>query len=204
MKRNIFVVAVAALSLALGGCSPLKFLFPLYTDSDQLFDGNLVGEWRYLPDKSGDDGVSTEDENENARWVFQKTKDKLTYDSWQIELGKAGGLRSAAKLVKLGDAQFLDFESFSDFSEDQQSPYPAISAHAVARVWISKERVTIRVLDEKWARKQIALKKFPLAFLETPTDLAVTAKTEEMRQFVAQHADDKEAFSLNFDLARVH
>jgi hypothetical protein len=50
------VTALAAVAaLLLGGCSPIKCLFPLYSDSDKLFDGNLIGEWRTAPDKNQKD-----------------------------------------------------------------------------------------------------------------------------------------------------
>lgn len=202
MKRANVVALLAAAVLLLGGCSPIKCLFPLYTDADKLFDGNLIGEWRIARDNNhNEDGTGT---NENERWVFRKTQDHLSYDCTQLELGKKGVVWSTVKLVKLGDVLFADFEPGPAFPEGPQDlSYPTIDAHAIARIWLDKDELRIRFLDEKWAWKQIHESKFTLSHVEAPTALVVTATTQELRKFAAEHADDKEAFSAEFRLVRM-
>jgi hypothetical protein len=184
---------VAVAGLLLGGCSPVTCLFPLYTDSDKLFDGTLIGEWKTAPDKNqNDEGPGA---NENGRWIFQKTQDHLSYDCSQVKLGKKGVISSTAKLVKLGNALFLDFAPGPAFPEGAQDvSYPSIDAHAMARIWLDKDELTIRFLDEKWAWKQIHESKFSLSCVDAPTALVVTASAEELRNFATTHADDKDAF----------
>jgi hypothetical protein len=72
--------------------------------------------------------------------------------------------------------------------------YPSIDAHAMARIWLDKDELTIRFLDEKWAWKQIHESKFSLSCVDAPTALVVTASAEELRNFATTHADDKDAF----------
>jgi hypothetical protein len=202
MKSVNITALVLVAALFLGGCSPIKCLFPLYADSDKLFDGTLIGEWRTAPDKNqNDEGPGA---TENERWIFQKTQDHLSYDCSQVQLGKKGAVWSTVKLVKLGDALFVDFEPGPAFPEGPQDlSYPRIDAHTIARIWLDKDVVRIRFLDEKWAFKQIHDGKFSLSHVETPTDLVVTATTEELRKFATEHADDKDAFSVEFQLIRV-
>jgi hypothetical protein len=175
-------------------------LFPLATDADQLFDPNLIGEWRVAYDQKDQTSSTTQ----NERWIFQKTLDHQSYDCSQIELGKHGAVLSTATLVKLGDTQFVDFESGPAFPEGPQDvSYPMIYAHAIGRIWVDKDEIKIRFLDVKWAYKQIHAGNFPLAYVEIPTDLVITANTEQLRKFASAHADDKEAFSDEHRLVRM-
>ena len=202
MKRTSVTALLAVAALLLGGCSPIKCLFPLYDGSEKLFDGNLIGEWRIARENNRNEGGTGASENE--RWVFEKTQDHLSYDCTQIELGKKGVVWSTVKLVKLGDVLFADFEPGPAFPEGPQDlSYPRIDAHAIARLWLDKDELRIRFLDEKWAWKQIHESKFTLSHVETPTALVVTASTEELRKFAREHADDQEAFSAEFRLIRM-
>jgi hypothetical protein len=202
MRRVNIATLVAVAGLFLGGCSPVKCLFPLYTDSDKLFDGTLIGEWKAAPDKNQKNEGTGADEND--RWIFQKTQDHLSYDCSQVKLGKKGIVWSTAKLVKLGNVLFLDFEPGPAFPEGAQDvSYPSIDAHAIARIWLDRDELTIRFLDEKWARKQIHENKFSLSYVDTPTALVVTASTEDLRKFAAARADDRDAFSDEYRLFRV-
>jgi hypothetical protein len=202
MKRVKVTLLLAVAALFLGGCSPIHCLFPLYTDSDKLFDGNLIGEWRTAPGNvRNEEGTAT---NEYERWVFQKTQDHLSYDCTQIELGKKGVVWSTVTLVKFGDILFADFGPGPAFPEGPQDlSYPRIDAHAIARVWLDKDELRIRFLDEKWAWKQVHAGNLNLPHVEAPTALVLTATTEELRTFAVEHADDKEAFSAEFRLIRV-
>lgn len=202
MKRAMLTSMLTALALLFSSCVPVMSLLPYYTDSDKLFDGNLVGEWRVVPDRSQTDEGSASDENQ--RWIFQKTKDQTTYDAWQMELGKSVLGRSTATLVKLGDALFLDLGPGDDASDGPHDlRYPTVDAHLIARVWIEKNEVKMRFLDVEWVLDQVHAGKFPLARVETPNGLILTASTEELRKFLSVHADDKEAFAVETHLVRV-
>jgi hypothetical protein len=202
MGKPLRLALVVVTSLLLVGCSPVKCLFPLFTDTDQLFDPNLIGEWRVAPEQNQGDKVSTTRQNE--RWIFQKTLDHPSYDCSQIELGKHGAVLSTAQLVKLGDTLFVDFSPGPAFPEGpQDTSYPRVDAHAIGRIWAGKDEIKIRFLDAKWAWKQIHAGNFPLTYVDAPTDLVVTATTDQLRKFASDHADDKEAFSVEFRLIRM-
>jgi hypothetical protein len=201
MKRNLALAALLCITVfLLNGCVPVKSLSPLFTDTDNVLDANLAGEWRIEPDRSGETSNS-----DNRRWFFEKTKDHTSYECAQIELGRNGSVRSVVTLVRLGDALFADFGPGPSFPEGPQDvSYPRVNAHAMARVWIDKNEIRVRFLDAKWMWKQIHEGKFPLAYVDEPTDTVLTASTGELRKFVSAHADDTEAFSVGYRLARVN
>ena len=72
MKRAEVAALLSAAVLLLGGCSPIKCLFPLYTEAQKLFDGNLIGEWRIARHNSHDEGQNGI--NESARGSFRRRK----------------------------------------------------------------------------------------------------------------------------------
>lgn len=199
MTRALSAIVIA-LSLLLLGCGPAKSLFPLFTDSDQLFDGNAVGEWREVPGQE-QNGF---DDSPNTRWIVQKTQDRLSYDFSVIEFGKAGAINSTARLVKLGDALFVDFGPGSETAgASQEISYPQLEAHAIGRIWIEKDDIRIRLLDEKWAQDRIHDGTFPLSSIDTKSDLVITATTEQLRRFASENAENMKAFSVEHHLVRV-
>jgi len=104
MKRNLALAALFITVFLLNGCVPVKSLSPLFTDADKVLDANLVGEWRIEPDRRGENPSSRDD----RRWFFEKTKDHMSYECAQIELGRNCSVRSVVTLVRLGDALFAD------------------------------------------------------------------------------------------------
>src|SRR6267142_1824262 len=109
-----------------------------------------------------------------------------------MKRAKVAALLAAAVLLLGGCSPikcFADFEPGPAFPEGPQDlPYPRIDAHAIARIWLDKDDLRIRFLDEKWALNQIHEGKFTLSHFEAPTALVVTARTEELRKFAAEHA----------------
>ena len=202
MKRNVALAALLFVTVFfLNGCAPVKSLLPLYTDADGFLDANLIGEWRIAPEKSDEQSSSDDD----RRWFFEKTRDHMSYECTQFELGRNGSVRSVVTLVRLGDASFADFGPGPSFPEGSQDvSYPRVEAHAIARVWIDKNEIRVRFLDAKWMWEQIHAGKFPLAYVDAPTDTVLTSSTEELRKFVSAHADDMAAFSDAYRLARVN
>jgi len=203
MKRNLALAALFfVIVFSLNGCAPVKSLLPLYTDSDSFLDSNLVGEWRIAPEKSEEHSSGSDDDR---RWFFERTKDHVSYECTQFELGRNGNVHSVVTLVRLGDALFADFGPGPSFPEGPQDvSYPRVVAHAIARVWIDKNEIRVRFLDAKWVWEQIHAGKFPLSYVDVPTDTVLTSSTEELRKFVSAHADDTEAFSDAYRLVRVN
>jgi hypothetical protein len=197
MKRTPLLLAAAALASILAGCGPINSLQPLYTKEDKVFEETLLGEWR---PKSPEN-----DEDKKARWTFEKSGNEYFYTLCMTTIEKKGCLRAQARLVRLGGALFVDFEGDTrddDASKITNMPFPIISTHMIGRIWIEKDAFRIRMFEDDWINKHIKEGKFALAYTTTDGGTVLTAKTEDLRKFAQDHADDEVAFSGSFELVR--
>jgi hypothetical protein len=198
MKRTALLLVAAALASILAGCGPINSLQPLYTKEDKVFEGTLLGEWQ---PKSPEN-----DEDKKARWTFEKSGNEYFYTFCMTTIEKKGCLRAQARLVRLGGAIFVDFEG--DTRDDEEAskiesmPFPIISTHMIGRIWIEKDAVRIHMLEDSWVDKRIKEGKFALTYTTADGGTVLTAKTEDLRQFAQDRADDEEAFSGSFELVR--
>ena len=198
MKNKALLVTLLLGILAADGCGPVNSLFALYTSEDKFFDENLIGEWQQTP------ATATESEK-NGRWVFLRDGDTSVYKTSLVTIGKRGGFVAKGRLVRLGKAVFVDFEPDTDSSGDGELtlPYPVIESHMIGRVWIEKDQVRIHFLDENWIKKQLKEGKLTLAHAGPAETPILNATTAELRKFAQEHAEDEEAFSENYELARM-
>lgn len=196
--KNKFLFAMIVLGSSLmAGCVPVNSLFALYTSNDKLFDPNLIGEWKQTPETASD--------SENMRWVFLRQGDSNVYKTSLVALGKRGGFLAKGRLVPLGNAMFVDFEADADSIDDGETavPFPFIESHMIGRIWIEKDKVRIHFLNDDWVKKQLKDGQLTLAHAGPANDPVLNAPTPELRKFAVEHADDKEAFSENYELSRV-
>jgi len=198
MKRIELVATMLLMAVWANGCGPASSLFALYTEDDKFFDENLLGEWRQV---SGQDKES----DKNGRWVFQRDGDSTVYKTSLITLGKQSGFLAEGRLVQLGKAVFVDFgpDTSAFDNGDMPVPYPFIESHMIGRIWIEKDTVRINFLSDDWIRKQLKNGRLALAYAGSTDSPVLNTSTAELRKFALEHVDDKEAFSENFELARV-
>ncbi|HEV1995714.1 MAG TPA: hypothetical protein VGR03_15385 [Candidatus Acidoferrum sp.] len=198
MRKRFAVMAVATLAVLLAGCGPATFLFPLYTEGDKEFDARLLGKWKQVP-KPGDK------EPDRAHWIFKRNKDDG--ESYDFSLGssdpKKGALLSRARLVRLKDYLFINFET-PDLEKRgvTQAPFPAISANFIGRIRIEQDKVRLDMVEDTWIEKEFKAGMLPLSYISTSQGFVVTAKTEELRKFVVEHAEDDNIFSDSYELTR--
>ena len=193
--------ALFGMLLFFGGCGPVNSLFPLFLDSDKVLDQNLIGEWREVPEPN--EKPSTDDEN--TRWFFAKDEDGLSYNLTISVLTKGASGQFNAKLVRLGDALFVDFAHGRQSSGSSgSSEFASIAGHMIGRIRVDKNEIRTSLLDGKWISDEIKKGSFALAHVDTPDEVVLSAPTEDLRKFVAAHAEDKEAFSDEFSLSRVN
>lgn len=174
--------------LFLSGCVPS--LHPLFTDSDLVFDHQLLGAW-----SQGDSKDS---------WTFEKSGAKgyrlTTTDRPFAVEGKPGGKRSGrfeAHLCQLGKYLFLDL-----YPQDSQGAatdfYKAhlIAAHSFLKVSRDGDDLHLAPLSHDWAENMIARKQLEIAHEVLDGGAVVlTAPTKELQAFVLEHAEDPDAFA---------
>ncbi len=199
--RGKGILGVALVTTAIfAGCGPANSLFPLFNNSDKVFDATLLGEWKQLYDPPQDD-------SKTARWVFRRSAREFSYDlsvTALVPKAEGLGLCSTARLVRLEESLFIDFSACE--SEDRnlkEISFPAIESHMFGRIRIEKDRVQIDFLKDEWVSKQVKAGKLPIAYVDTPSGPVLSAKTDELRKFALEHAKDDEAFSETFNLVRL-
>ncbi len=194
-----FRLLMCALSLFLVGCTPEISLNPLFDESKKesiLFE-NLVGEWKVQPTQN------TGESDANTRWAFRRSEDGKGYTLSTFSISENGSYRSNVHILKLNDYLFMDLGPGERDSSEFGTPFPTISGHVIGRIWLDENSVRIHILDEAWVVKQIKAGTLGLASTETPQGTVLIATTEQLRKFAVEHAEDKEAFSLNYDLIKI-
>jgi len=194
-------IPILALVLLLNGCAPINSIFPLYVPEDTAYDTRLIGDWQPVV-------TDPESSDKNARWIFTKSSKDKFYDFKWGAVGMKGAFVAKARLVKLGDSLFIDFEGDDgavDSADKTESivPFPIISTHMVSRVWLDHETLQVRFLSDDWVKKQVKAGTFSLAHLDADGGMILTAGTEDLRKFMQAHAEDKDALSENFELKRI-
>lgn len=110
------------------------------------------------------------------------------------------------RLTRIGSGLFADFEGDSGNealeSKDAIIAFPVMDTHMMGRVWLQRDTLDIRCLGDDWVKSRIKAGSFPLAHLGENGDLILAAGTDELRKFMQEHAEDKEALSEDFKLVR--
>ena len=200
MKTRVLLWLVTVLACGLlSGCEPVNSVYPLYKSEDSVLDARLVGAWQHAKPENDDD--------KDARWYFSESGDKKSYDFKWGAAGAKGGFLASARLVRLGNVMFIDFEGddckASDVEQkDNLMAFPVISTHMMGRIWLTDQTLEIHFLKDDWVKAQVKAGRFPLANLDVEGTPILTAKTEELRKFMQEHAEDQEALSENFSFVR--
>jgi len=173
--RNFLKTSVVTLAaLVLTSCAPS--LHPFYTDKDIVFNDALLGAW---VNESGD------------KCMFTKSGDNH-YDFLFVDDGSS---RFEARLIELGGVRFLDLYPKTQVKNNDLCPVNFVPAHTLALLTISKDSISIAMMDVEWLKKLSDQNRLDLAH-ERLADAAIvlTAPTRELQTFVMKHAHDKEAF----------
>lgn len=200
MTRRLACFAFVVSALLLKGCGPVASFFPLYKSDDKVFEPDLVGVWKLAePDPN-----NTDDKNE--RWAFVKAGDQISYDLKLGAVGTNGGMLVKVRLTRIGPGLFADFEGDTGNealeSKDAVIAFPVMDTHMMGRVWLQRDTLEIRCLGDDWVKSRIKAGSFLLSHLGENGDLILTARTDELRKLMQEHAEDKQALSEDFKLVR--
>ena len=199
-SRMAGALLIFALALLLIGCAPIDSLFPLYKADEAVFDNHLLGTWQPV---ITDANVRDKDQ----RWIFSQSEGQKYYDFKWGAAGAQGGFVAKARLVRLRDNLFIDFEGDTDKLEDPPRgdvlvPFPVVPSHMIGRVWLEKGTLEIHFLHDDWVKRQIEAGTFSLTHVDVGSSLILAAQTDDLRKFMQAHADDTEALSSNFQFVR--
>jgi hypothetical protein len=170
MRYPALILALAGAAL-LTGCSSLISLDPFVTEDQAASDPNLLGVWQGA---GGDDKDLTVIRQKGSAYTiryFGNDKD--------MSLGFEG------RLLRVGDAEFMDLASTNDDSF-------AIPVHMLARVWLDGGALKWVFLDSDWFKDQA---RQVLGTRAAGDRTMITAKSEAMAQFVKKFGADPRAYS---------
>jgi hypothetical protein len=194
------VTAILALAVLMIGCAPVDSIYPLYKPEDAVFDDRLLGTWQKP--------ITEENNSEkDQRWTFTRSDEKPFYGFKWGPLEAKGGFAAKVRLVNLGNDLYIDFEGDSsklDYStvNDNLVPYPMITTHMIGKISLEKNAFQIHFLSDDWVKKQVKAGTFALAHLDIDSGQILTASTDDLRRFMQQHVEDKEALSEKFGFVR--
>jgi hypothetical protein len=179
MKR-LLVSFLTLATLGLAGC-PAYSTQPLYTGVDHVLEPALVGTW---VNPNSDDGpvVFKKSDGSTYEMVLSDPKTEVTqfYD---------------VHLVRLQGDLFMDiiFRAQQLKDEEIALPLATIPAHLIAKLKIAGDELTYSVLDDKSIRKAAEATGGRVSVSGDDVfkgDVVVTAKTEDLRDFVTRFAGD--------------
>jgi hypothetical protein len=108
-SRPATIAAILAFALLLNGCVPIDSLFPLYKADDAVFDDRLLGTWQ---------PVAAGDSDKDERWYTSRSEGEKFYDVRWGATGTKGGFFAKARLTRLANNLFINFEDDSKKIDD--------------------------------------------------------------------------------------
>lgn len=202
MKR-ILLGLLIVLALILAGCGPVMSLFPLYKDADFVTEDSVIGQW------SEQDFSERSDKNpleqRECCWKIEKGGNGSYNISIPMGKGNPHHTRVAIRFLKLDGKFFVDAEPPDiDLDKDKSTDmlFPVVGAHIFGRIWIEKDEIKMKLLDQDWLRDAILGKRIHLDYVYTKGALLLAANTDDLQRFAIQFADDKDAFGDGYDLIR--
>lgn len=179
-KKLLFYLLAAILA----GCVPS--LHPLYTEKELVFEEKLLGTWY--------DGKDI--------WKFESDSEEKSYKLTVMIDGKKGEF--VTHLVKIDDMLFLDlFPEKPELQANDFYKFHLLSVHTFMKIEQIEPILKMRMMDPE--EMQGMLKNDPnLVKHEIVEDrIVLTASTEQLQQFMKEHANDEGLFGEPSDLERL-
>jgi hypothetical protein len=168
--------------LLLGGCLPS--LNAVFTDESLVFDPAVVGVWTQPGAK--------------AKWDFTQRDAKSYRLLYTDAEGREG--RFIAHLAEIEGTLFVDL--FPDKMETGASTFydiHLVPLHTVYLVRQTEPKLQMASIDYGWLDKFLTEHPDAIQHAVFNGTKLITAPTDELQAFVAQH---KDAFNANFELER--
>jgi hypothetical protein len=219
MTATLFIIA---LTLLLVGCKPIAVLNPLFSESELLFEPQLLGDWAKI-DKDGEGfcnfhdfdpqtkrySVAFDFQNESG-WLG-KINDDYYLDIVSVEpnalpnkgLGELGIIQTAQgyvvepSVIPISEQLYLDFRtdqsSFLVNGQSEKIKFKIQPLHKIYRLRLENNQLTVWYLDDEKLGSQIEKGMIRLAHQKEPFAL-ITAETLELQEFLRAYGKSGELF----------
>lgn len=170
----------------------------------QIADAFLKPIWHPKDDRST--GLKQEWISSPASYTIEKSRD-ATDKGYILRTGSSEA--SGVHLVRLGKYLFVDVGGWWDpvsewdpFFADLPPiyPYPLLPVHEFGRITVSPNVLLVRMIERDTVAAMYDEHQLPLELLEPHRVLA--SRTEELRKFALERAEDLKVFPKNFALCR--
>jgi hypothetical protein len=173
--RWLPVLLVACLGLC--GC-PSYSLNPLYTSQDAVVEPGLEGTW-----------IST-DPDEKDEMIFQKSASH-TYKSSYFDPHTKITRNYDVNLVRMGGKLLMDiqYDAGTLDGANVDEPIGMLSMHVIMKVELLGDDLAFATLEDDAIKKQ-GVKELKYQVFDQGNLVLVTAETDDLRKYVAAHAED--------------
>ena len=231
MKREAFMIRrkmaailfIISLTLTLVGCKPMPVLDPLFSESEWLFEPQLLGNWAKIdPEKQSFCSfhdfdaqakrykVDFDDENETG-WlgrigdnyyldvVSMEPNDLPNKGQVELEITPTvQGYQVKPAVVVASDQVYLDFRadkpSQAISGQSEKIKFQIRPLHKIYRLKLENDQLTIWYLDDEKFVKQIEAGKIRLTYQKEPFSV-ITADRPELQEFLRTYGESEELFN---------
>jgi len=184
-KKALFYL----LAVVLGGCVPS--LHSLFTEKDTYFDPQLVGIWT-----SSDKEI----------WQFAKKPDSNSYEVIYTDKDENRG-SFVGTLGKINDMTFLDLFPDNTLMEIHSNGFyqaHLVPAHTFMKIEQIQPVLKMRAMGPDNTRDMLKNDPNLLKYeLIEDNRVVITASTQQLQQFMKEHANDKGLFGDPTELKRL-
>lgn len=185
--KKVFFYLLAGI---LAGCVPS--LHSLFTEKDAFYDPQLDGIWT---------------SSDNEIWQFAKRTDANSYNVIYTDKDENRG-SFVGTLGKINDMTFLDLLPDNSLMEVHSSGYyqaHLVPAHTFLKIEQIRPTLKMRVMNPDETRDMLEadpnLLKFEL--IDDDKRVVITASTQQLQEFMKNHANDKNLFGEPCELKRL-
>lgn len=206
-KRNIFITAVALLSL-ISGCAVISF-YPLYTNDVLINDDRIIGKWATIEElgihPNDIDTLIWEISFNDKKWVkkYNTPYDRGSHQepnryTYSLLLYYASSPEDKVEfqlhLVKLNDKTYIDFYPEEWKIDNTILAFHLIGVHTFAKVDINEDYINIDWFDSEWFEQKLNENKIRIKYEKNSSNILLTSKPGDLQKFVIKYSDDENAF----------
>lgn len=192
--RILVIAALAgAAALAIGGCYTLS-MYPLYTQTDLMYDPGLEGVWGDPKALDDDTWEFRRLEGNTYRLIVREEGNRLIVDP-----AKDGVFQ--VHLMKLGPHRFLDIYPEEPAGVNSFYSSHVIPAHSFVKVAREGDSLEMSFMDTEWLDTLADGGKLDLKHESRDGVIVLTASTADLQRFILAHV--AEAFPKSETAARL-
>ena len=177
--------------LIAGGVSCIPSLYPLYREKDLLYDGRLAGKFDLDGDRWEFDSLDLGSPMDQGDWWGRfesgKTYRLTAFDDEEVA-------RFAVHLIRLNSNYYLDFFPVTYHIEHSALDAHLFPAHIFAKLEFQEDDLVVYWFDGEFLVDLIDSNKIRISYEELENTILLTARTDELQNFVKKYGDDPRAY----------